>query len=63
MSRTHEKTRVQFFPALTALVISVAVTGLGAYGFAKATGADGSAVRSYGPQGIITVEAVEWIKN
>jgi hypothetical protein len=56
MSTTHEKTRFQLVPALAAMVISVAITGLAAYGFARATGANGTAVQSYEPKGIITIE-------
>jgi hypothetical protein len=56
MSVSHEKTRLQLVPALAALVLSLALTGLGAYGFARATGANGSAVQSYEPKGIITIE-------
>lgn len=59
MSVTHEKDTVRFhlLPSLVALVLSVAVTGAGAWAFARATGADGTAVAAWGPKGIITVEA------
>ena len=56
MSRQHEKTQIQFLPTLTAVVLSVAITGMCALGFAKATGANGSALTSYERKGIITVE-------
>lgn len=58
MSIAHEKTthRVQLLPSIVALVLSLAITAAGAWAFARATGADGTAVSSYGPKGIITVE-------
>ena len=56
MRTRHEKTPLQLLPTLTALVLSVAITGVCALGFAKATGANGSAVTSYERKGIITVE-------
>ena len=56
MSAFHEKTQIQFVPAVAALVLSVAITGVCAIGFAKATGANGSALTSYERTGIITIE-------
>lgn len=56
MSRQHEKAKVQLLPTLTAVVISLAITGMCALGFAKATGANGSALTSYERKGIITIE-------
>jgi hypothetical protein len=58
MSVTHEKTtRLQLLPSLVAVVLSVAITAAGGWAFARATGADGTAVAAWGPKGIITVEA------
>jgi hypothetical protein len=56
MSAFHEKTKVELLPTLAAVVLSVAITGMCAIGFAKATGANGSALTSYERTGIITIE-------
>ena len=58
MSTFNEKatTRIELVPSLVAVVLSLAVTFIGAYGFATATGA--KAVQSYEPKGIITIEQV-----
>jgi len=60
MSTTHEKaaaTRIELVPSVVALVLSLAVTFVGAYGFATGTGA--KAVQSYEPKGIITIEQIQ----
>jgi len=55
---THEKaTRIELVPSVVALVLSLAVTFIGAYGFATGTGA--KAVQSYEPEGIITVGPIQ----
>ena len=56
---TNEKTahRIELVPSVVALVLSLAVTFVGAYGFATGTGA--KAVQSYEAKGIITVEQVQ----
>ena len=56
MSHPNEKNRIQPLPALAALVLSLALTGLGAYAFAKATGENGSAIAAYQPKGIVTID-------
>ena len=54
----HEKAaRIELVPSVVALVLSLAVTFIGAYGFATGTGA--KAVQSYEPEGIITVGPVQ----
>ena len=50
-------TRIELVPSVVALVLSLAVTFVGAYGFATGTGA--KAVQSYEPKGIITIEQVQ----
>ena len=55
---TNEKvTRIELVPSVVALVLSLAVTFIGAYGFATGTGA--KAVQSYEPEGIITVGPIQ----
>ena len=56
MSLSYEKTapRIELVPSVVALVLSLAVTFVGAYGFATGTGA--KAVQSFEQQGIIEVE-------
>ena len=49
--------RIELVPSVVALVLSLAVTFIGAYGFATGTGA--KAVQSYQPEGIITVGPVQ----
>jgi hypothetical protein len=55
MSTYYEKTatRIELVPSVVALVLSLAVTFVGAYGFATGTGA--KAVQSFEQKGIITV--------
>jgi hypothetical protein len=56
MSTTYEKhaSRIELVPSVVALVLSLAVTFVAAYGFATGTG--GKAVQAYDQTGIITVE-------
>jgi hypothetical protein len=56
MSTTNEKVtaRIELVPSVDALVLSLAVTFVGAYGFATGTGA--KAVQSHERTGIIAVE-------
>lgn len=53
---THEKTasRFELVPSVVAMVVSLALTVLGAYGFATGTGA--KAVQSHELRGIISIE-------
>jgi hypothetical protein len=55
MSSFYEKTatRIELVPSVVALVLSLAVTFVGAYGFATGTG--GKAVQAYEQKGIIAV--------